>query len=190
MRREQERGLLREPLVVDARLEVLLRRADVRLQVERAQRGRLELGRTGEREGEDGDEVRCEGDVRVRVARKVQDGADNVEVEWEGTRVANEPSGEMSTILVVEERNMLPCCTKGYLDERIDQRPELALLAAALQQRLLVACSRDHDGTEVDAVHLLPVVHLLVCVLQQPRLAATFGGNLVHSPWSSSSCNS
>ena len=68
---EQERALLRETLVVHARLDVLLRGPDVRVEVERAERRRFWFGRGGERGGEDGQEVGRERNVCACVFREV-----------------------------------------------------------------------------------------------------------------------
>lgn len=67
-------------------------------------------------------------------------------------------------LLSVFKRNDILDGTKGDLDKRVDERSELAL-TTTLCFRLSVASSRKDDGPEVNAVHILPVVHLLVRVL-------------------------
>lgn len=94
---EEKCGLLRKPFVVHTRFEVLLRRADVRVEVERAERARLGLGRRGECRGEDGENIRRERDVGVRVPREVQEGADDVQVEGKGACVVDESRRTVST---------------------------------------------------------------------------------------------
>lgn len=69
--REDKGGLFNEPLVVDAALEVLLRCADGRLEVQRAKGRRFWLRGGRQCLCEHGEEVRSERDVGVRVSYEV-----------------------------------------------------------------------------------------------------------------------
>lgn len=89
--REQEHGFFGEYLREHARLYVLLRNANVHIEVERAQRRRLRARGGDEARDEDGDEVRGDGDVGLRVLGEVEQRADDLEMEGVRTAVWNQP---------------------------------------------------------------------------------------------------
>lgn len=55
--------------------------------------------------------------------------------------------------------------TQAHLNQWVNERLEIALLSSFCL-RFRATCSCQYEGPKVDGMHVLPIVHLLVCVLR------------------------